>query len=440
VPGRALARVAGGFLALWTLHYLPRRFLELGWNTPLESFPVSVFRVNLAPTGLPWLALFLLVAWWAAGRVERLGPGGLWAAGLLLLLLGNMGEGSFQAGFLDPLLGGDNEQYARDAATIADWRGWLADFNRLQPTLHLHAQFHPPFPVLLIHALLAGFGPTGAALAMTLLSSLTVPLGYALFRQVAAPGPAARLTLLLALLPAFNVYGAVSLEGVITLAMTLFLWGLLRLLRPADWRVRTVAVGAMTLGLLAANLLTFLAVFAVAAGGLAALAALLRRRDYVPLLGGAVATAIAAAALGLLGPLAGYDHLAAFRLAERLHNPDGWWLLDFPSLYLASRLECVLETLLFLSLHGSAFLLFVARPWRRPQEPAATLGLAAAAAYGLMLLAGTMHTGESARSLLFIYPWLLLPLAAFAARIDRAMLGWIALQTALMQFVGDFFW
>ncbi len=429
---RPLLGLGGLFLLLWSLHYLARRFLASHWDTPLEGFPVSVLAPNLSLAGLPAVAAFCLLAWWAAERAERLGGSGLWLVALALLLLGNLGQGGFAAGFLDPLLAGDL-QYAADAAAIADWRAWLAGFNESQPTLGVHARFHPPFAVLALGLLLDLFNPAGAALAVTLLASLTPPLSRAILRRLTAPAAAAQSALLLALLPAFNIYGAVSLDAVVLLSATLFLWGLVAW--PSEGG-SAAAFAALVAGLLVCSLLTFLSTLPLAAGVLFALAT--RRLRLLAAL--VAATLLVVLVLAALVPLAGYDHWQAFRTAEALHNPAGWWFLSQPDLYLATRVECLLESLLFLSFPLAAALL-VARPWRRWRQPGPAALLAMLAVYGLFLFAGGAHTGETARTLLFLYPWLLLALAnRDADPPGRGLLALVALQTAAMQFVGGYLW
>lgn len=441
MPFRAVRRpflwLCGAFLAGWSLHYLARRFLAVGWDTPLEGFPVSVMAPNLALSGLPALAGYLLLAWWAVARADGLGGLRLWLVSCGLLLLGNLGQGGFAAGFLDPLFA-DGMQYGADAARIDDWWVWLADFNVAQPNLGEHARYHPPFAVLLIHLLVEVFGPGGAALALTFTASLVPPLLLSALRVWCDEAGARRVALALALLPAFGIYGAVSLDAAILLPATLILWGIARW-PGGGWSVggwSASAGAAMLAGLLAMSLLTFLSLLPLAAAGLWALA----RRDFRLLAALAVATLATAGAFALLWPLAGYDHWQAFRTAEALHNPEGWWGLSRPGLYLASRLECVMENLLFFSFPLAALWL-AARPWRAWREPAALAALAMLAVYALFLLSGGAHTGETARTLLFLYPWVLGGLCAIGrGRQVEILLMAAAAQTAAMQFGGDYFW
>ena len=224
---------------------------------------------------------------------------------------------------------------------------------------------------------------------------------------------------------------ASAIVSAILLPATLLLWALAR------WPVGRRSAGAAAfVGLLAMSLLTFLSLLPLAAAGLWALA----RRDLRLLAALAAAALATAGALALLSPLAGYDHWQAFRTAEALHNPEGWWGLSRPGLYLASRAECLLENLLFLSFPLAAAWL-AASPWRSWREPGPLAALAMLTVYALFLLSGGAHTGETARTLLFLYPWVL---AGFAASVRggpaSTLLLATAIQTAAMQFLGNYFW
>ena len=94
--GRLLA-VLGGFAALFVgnlvlqIAGLVRRTARL--------FPVSVVRTpEIHWTGLPWLALFLAVAWLVVRHCQALDVRRAWAIGTLLLVLGNLGQGGLEAG------------------------------------------------------------------------------------------------------------------------------------------------------------------------------------------------------------------------------------------------------------------------------------------------------------------------------------------------------
>ena len=70
---------------------------------------------------------------------------------------------------------------------------------------------------------------------MTLLASLAVPIVWLCFRVVGLPAERRNtLALLLAVIPAFNIYSAVSLDALVVTTASLFLLGLLVLMRRPD--------------------------------------------------------------------------------------------------------------------------------------------------------------------------------------------------------------
>lgn len=444
LPVERMALLAGVFGALFALN-ASLRAAGLVSDTA-KLFPVSVVRApELHPAGLPAALLFGGVLAAALRARPALRAAELWGVGWVLLLLGNLAQGGVEAGLLLPFTdprGGPPPgiQYYHDAVRVMDGAAWLTAFGELQPGLLDHSRTHPPFAVLL-HAWL--LGPERDALgrlafAFPLLASLAVPLLYASARELGlSHARAGALALLLAVLPAFNVYGASSLDGVVAATASLALWGWLRAhRRPVQGAL------AFGTGLVASNLLSFGSLFLLAAAGLLALRDAVRGRG----LRAAAVLAFGAGALlatcSVLDQAAGYHHLDALRTASRLENPAGFRGLADPADYAMTRLEGVAEIALFLSLPVLACWL-APPPGRRrfdPRREADALALAACATLAAMLLAGMWKTGETARACLFVTPFLLLRLGAWpAARL--ATLGVAAAaQTLLMQLTANFFW
>ncbi|MCB1036901.1 MAG: hypothetical protein KDD47_23950 [Acidobacteria bacterium] len=427
-------------------HLLHRLGFEL--DTPNPWFPVSVFWARFHSHGWPWLLLFGGLTAFALLRGHRFGPWGSWGLGLGLVLAANLIQGGPEAAFLEPLTEETFgvHQYYHDALEVEDAGRWLGSFNAQQEHLGLHARTHPPFAVLLPHLLLRLGGVKGLSFAFILAASLTLPILWAILGRLGADPPRrALLVLLLAAIPAFNVYAAVTLDGVVAATSTLFLLGLVRfVVSDRDFRrLEGGTVAALAGGFLLTQALTFAGVFLLAV--LVPLAAWerwrYRRWDLVFLLGGLLL--LAALVEVALHAAFGYDHLQALLTATRLEHLEASFRLAAPLGYLATRVESVCEIGLFLSLPALAVLL---TPGRRgafrldSQGPARILPLAAVATVAAMLIAGAFRTGETARICLFLYPYLLLPLADRKVSEIRALLLLAALQTAAMQLVGDFFW
>jgi hypothetical protein len=445
LPLGTLAGLLGAFGALFLLNFALRGAGLV--RATARLFPISIVRgPELHAPGLPAAALFALVLWAALRARARIGAGRAFACGLALLVLGNLAQGGFEAGFVLPFTdprGGPPPgiQYYHDALEVGDARAWLTGFNAAQPSLRNHARTHPPFAVLVHRALL---GPEGSplllAVAFPLVAGLAVPLLWHVARLAGAGRETASLLALgLAALPAFNVYAASSLDGLVLAATTLALWGWLAVRRGAVLR----GTAAFAAGLAVANLLSFGASFAILAAALLALhEAWTERRLRGALVWLSGLTALAAVCAGLRAGF-GYDHLEAFATASRLENPHGFRGFAAPLDYLLTRIECVAEIAVFFSLPALAVWVRE-RLSRRPAFDLRREGDCVEAA-GLLALAavfatGAFWTGETARACLFIQPWLMLGLRDAPPRTLAAVVTAGGAQTIAMQLFANFFW
>lgn len=442
VPRKTLyAILAAWFAAAVLNHTLLLLGLETG--TP-HTFPVSILRgPDIHWPGIPWLIGFALVLVWALRDLEALRLRHVWLAGLLLMVLGNLGQGGWHAAFRLPFLASDM-QYYHDALNITAWKLWLASFNAIQEQLLTHARTHPPLAVLLHYGLLqlAGYNLDLLAVLFILLASSAVPLWWLVLKVFDVP-PSRRnaLALLFAVIPAVNVYLMISLDGAVLVATLLFLLGLVMVIRR---RGRLVYAVALTwLGLMLANLMTFGGLFLLDAGGLLALYFLFVHRDPRPILAGVAVLAMAMLTLLSLNAVYSFDYWECFLTATRLQNPEGFRLLAEPLAYVMTRLESVFEMLLFLGLPLLALMMHPSRlgPGRydlRRTEDA----IAAAAVFTILMMfaSGAFHTGETARAALFIYPFLLLPARRAEMATLRSLIVLCAAQTAVMQLMASYVW
>jgi hypothetical protein len=169
-----------------------------------------------------------------------------------------------------------------------------------------------------------------------------------------------------------------------------------------------------------------------------------RKRYCLALASLAIVTALHAA----IHWVTGFDYLEAFRTASALENPDGFRLIAKPVHYLVTRVIDVTEIVLFL---GPYLLVFGFRGFRqgwREWRSNELLLLSAAACLTLlaMFLTGAFKTGETARACLFIYPYLIFPVAQYLASRnvgsqDKDLLLYLTFgQTVIMQTLGRYFW
>ena len=415
------------------------RVLDLRLDTT-DYFPLPGTPV-IHSSGIPYAIVFLVTLL----VILRLSPPShnvsfrVWAFGLLLLLFGNLVQGGYDQGFIAPFEENGEIQYYHDAVKIRDWRSWLSDFNTTQPDLLMHSKTHPPFAVLSHHVLLNdGGGADALSVCFVLLTSLLVPMTYWIMRDLGVNQEESYwLALLFAVLPAFNIYGAVSLDGVIAMIMTAGLWGLVRTVR---FRLEGLGIVLFLAGLILSNLLSFGATFLIAVAGLVAVRQVIvqRRYDVTILVVGTVA-----AAGGLLWSLnyfLDYDHIEAFLTASRLENPQGFMLFHWPANYVMTRFEGICDILFGLSFGVLGVFLHHQNLRIGFSNSTAWFPLSAIAVLLLMFLVGTYKTGETARACLFIYPYLVLIVSTVPSKTLRCLVLLAGLQTCGMQMFGNFYW
>jgi hypothetical protein len=274
-----------------------------------------------------------------------------------------------------------------------------------------------------------------------LLSSLTVILVWQILRELDLPAPrASELTLLFAVIPAFNIYSAVSLEGVVAMFSTLLLLGVIKIVRQGMNRFGMFLFAA---GLLLANLLTFIATFLPATAGLIGLRELFFKKKAGVLIALTVTLLLGMLVYVIMLRGFGYDHLEAFFAASRYDNPEGFRALHAPLEYVLTRIEGVAEIALFLSFGALAVLFHHDHLKLRIgdfNDEITSIFLAGALALLLMFLVGAFKTGETARICLFIYPYIMLVLRKLEDTTLRAVTIFAGLQTIIMQTFGGYFW
>lgn len=442
MPARTLGLLVGAWLLLGILNYgLIKAGLPLG--TPVW-FPISIFK---GPTvhfdGIPYLLLFLAVIVIACKTAARLNGFHVWLAGLLLIVLGNLGQGDWDTAFYQPFYKG-GIQYYHDAIRISSWSGWLELFNSAQLSLLPHTRTHPPFAVLSHHLFLQGSGDNLPLLGMMflLVSSLSIFLVWHIFRALGVPLERRNLlALMFAVIPAVNIYSAVSLDGVVLAGATLFLFGVVLLLQSG--RISRTGLLSMVLGFVITNSLTWAGVFLVAAAGVPAVReyVLSRRINLAASLLVSISAFIAFGAL--MFAFYGYDHVSAFLTTTALVNPGGFQGSHMPLNYLATRVESVCEVLLFLSFGVLAMLFHPGRSgfsWSGWRNMNAVIMISGIITLLAMFASGAFRTGETARAAMFIYPYIMLAFVNTESRILKDMIILAGLQTFVMQLMGNYFW
>jgi hypothetical protein len=278
-------------------------------------------------------------------------------------------------------------------------------------------------------------------MGLILLTSLSVWLLWLILKLLDIPeSRRGLLTLLFIVIPAFNIYGAVSLEGVILTTSLLFLYGLLRIMKEG---LKIPGILCLVAGILLTNALTFAGTFLLLVTFLVGIREYVVKRkwDLWIILGGTVVVGIGlwlAMKYGL-----GYDHLQSFITASKVENPDGFLGFADPPTYFMTRIENIAEIAFFLSF-GCLALFFLPETlklkWKSLSDGPNVVFWVGMVSLLLVFLTGACKTGETARVCLFIYPYIFL----LFRNVNEASLNNLILfagsQTIIMQLFGYYIW
>ena len=430
----------------WILILLLNIFLvklEIFNSAPI-LFPITVFygpKINF--TGIPFLLLFFIILVYAIRFVEQLTMYQLWLIGFSLIILGNLGQGDWDTAFLQPFYYG-NMQYYHDAIKINSWNEWLESFNSYQRTGDTHTHTHPPMAVL-IHFLFLKMTSNSLfflSIIFVFISSLSIILVYKILKILDVPLVSGNLlTLLFSVIPAVNIYSAVSLEGLILTSSAFFLLGITILLKSK--RLSLSGLSLITLGIIFTNLLTFGGIFLFAVVGLLAFREFAISRTFNVAFSFLISTVLFFAIIIVTNLIYNYNHFQAFITASSIENPNGFRGFYEPLKYLATRVTCIGEIVFFLSF-GFLAILFYPKKLNISyfNISSAEMGIfySSLITILLMLASGAFRTGEMARPAIFIYPFFLLTLSKADSTLLKDILLFAGVQTVLMQLLGNYFW
>jgi hypothetical protein len=407
----------------WPVGVFFSRWGEMGhWGRAVGFGAVSLFAYEL-------------LSRWATRRgtpVEL-----MLTAGVALIVLTNLMQGPVQ-GLARPVAGWEygGLQYYHDALGIeSPWR-FLSQFNALQPGLLTHGKTHPPGAPLVYWALHQVFRePWAEGLVLTIAATaLAGGSVYAVIGRHAGASIAQTGLWVYLCLPVTQVYFCSSLDALIAALMVAAV--------AAVFVVRNRVAAGLVAGVLVFSIssLTFAFLFTLPVLLLSEL--WLHRSLYR-------SSVWLATFVGLhawLAAATGLDYVEAFRFASHSENPGGYMLLEAPGNFLLTRVESVLEIVLFLGPFAGAL------AWRGlvhgrhlTARPLVVLGWLGVGTLAAMLATGAFRTAETARVAAFVYPFVIFAAAAWleqhvpgasARRLGRLCF----VQAVLMQLAGDYFW
>ncbi|MHA1769985.1 MAG: hypothetical protein ACTSYL_10370 [Candidatus Thorarchaeota archaeon] len=373
--------------------------------------------------------------------------------GVSLMVLTNLIHG-WAMGIESPI-GGQTEIYS-DVANIVDAISFLANYNQIQPTLSTHALTQPPGAVLTIYALNLLFGsPALIAIGLAVIAATgSVVFLYGILKKHFSEEITGSMSLLFLMLPAVQVYYLANIYAIVaTLAI-----GAVYFYFHGNAYLR--AVGTLTC-LFLGTFISFLFVFVIMfiflfeilhtqRNGLNFREKTVRTMESLkrPL----TLTIGMAMIYGALYLMLGFNYIDAFLYASAMENPNGFMLFASPLEYLVTRIEDVLDILVFLGpvLVFFAYSGLVSLKNNSNQNKEAGelyhIVLAALIALILLFLTGAPKKGETARICMFVLPFVMITIAwhmqqeKYSQREILKLILLVLAQAVIMQTIGVYVW
>lgn len=426
------------FISIVVAHFLLRQLRYTVFIGIDNYWPISIFlpKVPVWQDAITLIGLLLVFLTWLNCYRRRLSVVWLIGLGFFLIVGSNLLQG-YQAGLISPIRGPEQggDQYWQDADRIQSVPDLVRHYTVLQPTLEIHSRVHPPGAVLTIYYLRQIFhSPIWVSAVIALIGISGSWFLYDLFRARGQTETGYLVAALYLLLPAIQIYFWSTLD---TVMATLFL---------ATWwaytktGLRSVFITGLLLWL--SSWLTFGAVI---------LFPTLILADY--LRHHFVKKSFQVIFIWLLVMIGvyvvtGYNYLDSFLVGKSYEGTTGFYGFELPLAYLVTRVEDVVEILIFLTPFLSYLLWHELRAIniKKLSKYPNLAGLLLPVALGGFFVAGAYYTGETARAAQFVYPFLMLLVGNFLAKQrpsleqQQFLLIVVFAQSVLMQLFGWYAW
>ena len=381
--------------------------------------------------------------------------------GTLLIIFTNLISG-WDIGIVSTI--GSNGEIYTDAIQIVNPISFISDFESLQDFLSVHARTHPPGAVLTIYLLYILFNSPGIiAIAICVISAmLSAYFLNGIFKNFFEGEIPKYMVFLYLLLPAIQVYYLANIYAIVATLVIGLIYFYFR-----ESKIISV-IGCIICGFLA-SFISFMALFIVICLCFYELfnlrrKGLLRRnafftkegiknmlRDSQRLL------AMILGIIGIYGILLfalGFNYINSFITAMAAETTQGWELVSNPFEYFATRIKNIMDILMFF---GPVLIVLFYKGFKSLKNQksltdtsAQLYHLVSAAILTLLIIfaLGAYDHGETARAAMFIYPFLLIPIAFyinnFNGRISRSEMGLLLFvvfgQAIFMQLIGNYVW
>jgi len=381
--------------------------------------------------------------------------------GTLLIIFTNLISG-WDIGIASTI-GGDNEIYT-DAVQIVNPISFISNFESLQDFLTVHARTHPPGAVLTIYLLYTLFHSPGIiAIAICVISALLSAYFLNGILKNFFEGEIPKyMVFIYLLLPAIQVYylaNIYAIVGTLILGVLYFYF--------YENKIISV-IGCITCGFLA-SFVSFMALFIVGclcfyelfnlgSKGLLRRNAIFSKKGIKCILQDSQRVLLMVMGIiGLFGILLftlGFNYINSFITAMAAESAQGWELISNPFKYFTTRIKNIMDILMFF---GPVLIVLFYNGFKSLKSQrllndtfTQLYHLVSAAIITLLIIfaLGAYDHGETARAAIFIYPFLLIPVAIYInnsnGRISRSEFGILLFtvfgQAIVMQLMGSYIW
>jgi len=374
--------------------------------------------------------------------------------GLVLLFLTNLIQG--WAVGIESTIGGMSEIYW-DISKVVDPISFISNYNTLQENLSLHAQTQPPGAVLTIYLLNLIFQePAFVAIGLSIIAGvISAFFVNGLYKKLFDSENAKYGAFLYLLLPAIQVYYLANIYAIVaTLAAgaLYFYFNTNRILKYVGTFV------SIFLGTFISFLFVYIPLVILIYEVLRSLQLSRglewskRFVDMMSSLSGIILIGIGIIVAYLLLYLGlGFNYVDAFLYASSLENPNGFMLLSNPGEYFITRLQDIMDILVFFGpfLAVLAYLGIKSMRMHLSDEKVVTtysLTLSSIISLLLLFLTGAPKKGETARICMFALPLFLIPVLfylmknEFSRKEKMKLLLLVFGQAVIMQLIATYIW
>ncbi|MFX1567536.1 MAG: hypothetical protein ACFFCV_04120 [Promethearchaeota archaeon] len=381
--------------------------------------------------------------------------------GTLLIIFTNLISG-WESGIVSTI-GGNGEIYT-DAIQIVNPISFIRDFEALQDSLSVHARTHPPGAVLIIYIFFLLFNSPGIiAIAICVVSAMfSTYFLHGIFKRLFEGEVPRYMIFVYLLLPAIQVYYLANIYAIVTTLIIGVIYFYL-------YEKKVISIIGCILCAFLASFISFMALFIIVCLCFYEIFNLKRKgslkRDMLLSKEGIKGTlkdsqrliAIILGIIGIYGLLLlilNFNYINSFLTAMTAETSQGWKLITNPFEYFTTRVKNIMDILMFF---GPILIVLFYQGFRilkrrklLDDTSAQLYHLVSAAIITLLIIfaLGAYDHGETARAAMFLYPFLLIPVAIYIQesynRISRSELGILLIvvfgQAILMQLIGSYIW